>query len=140
VTSVLPSQKPVSRYMSAAPIVVQQRARLSEAIALMQEHNVRHLPVLDGETAVGIVSERDLAMAGSLVPEAWEDIPVAEAMTPHPYTVTADTPINVVAHSMAEHRYGGVLVTDAHGKLLGLFTTTDAMFVLAACGAEDQAR
>jgi len=123
--------------MSAAPIAVQQAAPLSEAIALLQEHNVRHLPVLDGETPVGIVSERDLAMAGSLVPGAWEDIPVAEAMTPHPYTVTADTPVNVVAHTMAEHRYGAVLVTDALGQLTGLFTTTDAMHVLAACGAQD---
>ena len=137
VGDVLPSQKPVSRYMSAAPVAVQQAAPLSEAIALLQEHNVRHLPVLDGESPVGILSERDLAMAGSLVPEAWEDIPVAEAMTPHPYTVTADTPVNVVAHSMAEHRYGAVLVTNEQGHLTGLFTTTDAMFVLAACGAED---
>ena len=30
-------------------------------------------------------------------------------------------------------------IRDEHGKLLGLFTTTDAMFVLAACGAEDEA-
>jgi acetoin utilization protein AcuB len=135
----MPSQKPVSRYMSAVPIAIQQTATLSEAIALLQEHGVRHLPVLDGESAVGIVSERDLAMAGSLVPDAWADISVAEAMTPHPYTVTADTPIHRVARNMAEHRYGAVLVTDAQGKLIGLFTTTDAMLVLAGCGAENQA-
>ena len=122
--------------MSSAPIAVQQTAPLSEAMALLQEHNVRHLPVLEGEAPVGILSERDLAMVTSLMPDAWEDVPTAEAMTPHPYTVTADTPVNVVAHSMAEHRYGAVLVTDEQGKLIGLFTTTDAMFVLAACGPE----
>ena len=136
VSSVLPSQKPVSRYMSAAPIVVQQTAPLSDAIALMQEHNVRHLPVLAGETPVGIVSERDLAMAGSLVPDAWENIPVAEAMTPQPYAVSADTPIHVVARRMSEQHYGAALVTDSAGQLIGLFTTTDALNVLAACGAE----
>lgn len=132
----LPSQKPVSRYMSAAPIVVQQSAPLSEAIALMQEHSVRHLPVLEGEDPVGIVSERDLAMAGSLVPDAWENIPVAEAMTPHPFTVTAETPIHVVAHNMADKHYGAALVADETGHVIGLFTTTDALLVLAACGAE----
>jgi CBS domain-containing protein len=31
----------VSRYMSASPVVIQQVAPLTEAIALMQEHNVR---------------------------------------------------------------------------------------------------
>lgn len=132
----LPSLKPVSRYMSAAPVAVQQRAPLSDAIALMQEHNVRHLPVLDGQAPVGILSERDLAMAGSLVPDAWELIPVAEAMTPEPYKVGADTPVVEVARAMADHRYGAVLVTSETGGLLGMFTTTDAMAVLAACGAE----
>jgi acetoin utilization protein AcuB len=122
--------------MSAAPVAIQQSAPLSEAIALMQEHNVRHLPVLDGQVPVGILSERDLAMAGSLVPDAWELIPIAEAMTPNPYKVGAETPVVQVARAMADHRYGAVLVTNAEGNLLGMFTTTDAMSVLAACGAE----
>ena len=133
----LPSLKPVSRYMSASPVVIQQTAPLTEAIALMQEHSVRHLPVLDGQTPVGILSERDVAMAGSLVPDAWELIPVAEAMTPQPYTVTADTQVVRVARAMADHRYGAVLITNETGALIGMFTTTDAMAVLAACGAED---
>lgn len=133
----LPSLKPVSRYMSASPVVVQQTASLTEAIALMQEHSVRHLPVLDGQTPVGILSERDVAMAGSLVPNAWEMIPVAEAMTPQPYMVSADTQVVRVARAMAEHRYGAVLITSETGALLGVFTTTDAMGVLAACGADD---
>jgi acetoin utilization protein AcuB len=124
--------------MSASPVVIQQDAPLTEAIALLQEHNVRHLPVLDGQTPVGILSERDVAMAGSLVPDAWELIPVAEAMTPQPYTVSTDTPVVQVARAMAEHRYGAVLVTSETGALLGLFTTTDAMGVLAACGVEDE--
>lgn len=135
----LPSLKPVSRYMSASPVVIQQTAPLTEAIALMQEHNVRHLPVLDGQTPVGILSERDVAMAGSLVPDAWEMIPVAEAMTPQPYTVSAETQVVRVARAMAEHRYGAVLITSEAGALLGVFTTTDAMGVLAACGADDAA-
>ena len=133
----LPSLKPVSRYMSASPIVIQQDRPLTEAIALMQEHNVRHLPVLEGQAPIGILSERDVAMAGSLVPNAWELIPVAEAMTPNPYAVSADTQIVKVARAMAEHQYGAVLVTSDTGALLGVFTTTDAMGVLAACGEED---
>ena len=133
----LPSLKPVSRYMSASPVVIQQDRPLTEAIALMQEHNVRHLPVLEGQAPIGILSERDVAMAGSLVPDAWELIPVAEAMTPQPYSVPADTKITEVARAMAEHQYGAVLVTNDEGALLGVFTTTDALAVLAACGAED---
>jgi CBS domain-containing protein len=76
-------------------------------------------------------------MAGSLVPDAWEMIPVAEAMTPQPYTVSADTQVVRVARAMADHHYGAVLITSETGALLGVFTTTDAMGVLAACGADD---
>ncbi|HKU44415.1 MAG TPA: CBS domain-containing protein [Polyangiales bacterium] len=129
-----PSQKPVSRYMSAAPVAIQQTASMADAIALMQEHDVRHLPVLDDRMPVGIVSERDLAMARSLVPVGWEEIPVAEAMTPEPYTVAPDTPLAIVARRMADQRYGAALVADAAGQLLGVFTTTDALVALAACG------
>jgi acetoin utilization protein AcuB len=123
--------------MSPAPVSIAQQALLADAIALMQEHGVRHLPVLDGEVPVGIVSERDLAIAGGLVPDAWETLSVAEAMTPEPYTVRADTPVAHVARRMAEHRYGAVLVIDDAGQLLGLFTTTDALLVLAASGGDD---
>ena len=132
----LPSQKPVSRYMSAAPIAVQQRASMADAMALMQKHDVRHLPVLDDKALVGIVSERDLAMAGALVPESWEEFRVAEAMTPAPYSVHPDTPITKVASEMAEHRYGAVVIVGDQNELLGLFTTTDALRVLAACDVE----
>jgi acetoin utilization protein AcuB len=127
----LSSHKPVSRYMSAAPVAVQQRASLSEAIALMQKHDVRHLPVLEASALVGIVSERDLAMAGALVPDAWEELRVAEAMTPKPYSVLPDTPITEVAAQMVEHRYGAAVIVGASDELLGLFTTADALRVLA---------
>jgi acetoin utilization protein AcuB len=123
--------------MSSSPVVIQQTAPLTEAIALMQEHSVRHLPVLDGQAPVGILSERDVAMAGSLVPDAWELIPVAEAMTPQPYSVSADTQVAHVARAMADHHYGAVLIISESGALLGVFTTTDAMGVLAACGTDD---
>lgn len=126
-----PMREPVSRYMSAAPITVSPTAELAAAAVLMTDHDVRHLPVVDGDKLVGVVSERDLAIAESLVPDEWERFPVAEAMTPDPHIVTADTPLNEVARVMAEHKHGCALVTDAAGKLLGIFTTIDALRALA---------
>jgi CBS domain-containing protein len=37
-------------------------ASVEEAVALMREKSIRRLPVLDGETLVGIVSIGDLAV------------------------------------------------------------------------------
>lgn len=121
----------VHLHMSKPPVAIAHDAKLAQAAALMQAHGVRHLPVLEGERIVGIVSERDLAIAEALVPEDWEGYPVAEAMTPEPYSVPARTPLGKVARVMAEHRYGCVIVTDQTGALSGLFTTTDALRCLA---------
>jgi acetoin utilization protein AcuB len=124
-------QAPIRRHMSKAPVAIAHDAKLAQAVALMQAHGVRHLPVLDGERIIGIVSERDLAIVEALVPEDWEDCPVAEAMTPEPYCVAGLTPLGKVARVMAEHRYGCVIVTDDTHALCGLFTTTDALRCLA---------
>lgn len=126
--------QPIRKFMSAAPITIQIGTDLALAVERMQEHQIRHLPVLDGDRLAGIVSERDLAVIESLVPNEWESIPVAEAMTPQPYAVAGDTPVREVARVMADRRFGCAIVLDDRGKLCGLFTTTDALRLLAESG------
>ncbi len=123
--------QPISQYMSAAPVAIQVGNDLASAVLRMQQHQIRHLPVLDGERLAGIVSERDLAIIESLVPNEWETVPVAEAMTPHPYAVSGDTPVREVAREMANNRYGCAIIVDDQGSVRGLFTTTDALRLLA---------
>jgi CBS domain-containing protein len=48
-----------------------------------------------------------------------------------PYTVNPDTPLCDVARAMADHKYGCALVIEPGGKLVGLFSTIDALHVLA---------
>ena len=123
--------QPIRMFMSAVPIAVQVGNDLGYAVERMQEHQIRHLPVLDDERLAGVVSERDLAVIESLVPNEWESISVAEAMTPDPYAVTPDTPVREVARVMADNRYGCAIVLDDRGKVCGLFTTTDALRLLS---------
>jgi CBS domain-containing protein len=127
------SERPrrVRDYMTVSPMCIQLDAELSEAVDLMQKHAVRHLPVMDGEDLTGVVTDRDLAMIESLLPEEWETICVAEAMTPEPYAVAPDAPLWEVAKHMARQKFGCAVVTDEAGNVVGLFTTTDALRVLA---------
>lgn len=46
--------------MTANPDTLSPDDEAAEAIRLMRERNYRHLPVVDGETVVGMVSVRDL--------------------------------------------------------------------------------
>jgi acetoin utilization protein AcuB len=105
-------------------------------VTLMQEHSIRHLPVMDGNALAGVVSERDLAMVESLIPEEWQRVSVAEAMSPHPYTVHPDEPLSAVAKHMADEKIGCAVVKQPEGRVVGLFTTTDALRLLSAWAAK----
>lgn len=54
----------VSEWMSREPTTIGPEADHKEAMDLMLEGGYRHLPVVEGERVVGIVSLRDLAPRG----------------------------------------------------------------------------
>jgi len=113
--------------MTPFPHVVQVDDSLLQARELMVSHQVRHLPVKQGNALVGILTDRDLKRA--LDPELGlppkEELFVRDVFEPHPYVVDAAEPLdNVLEHMSAEH-IGSVLVT-RHGHLVGIFTATDA--------------
>jgi len=55
------SEARVREWMTADPITATEDTSIEEAGRTMLEHGFRHLPVVDGDRAVGIVSIRDLA-------------------------------------------------------------------------------
>ena len=50
----------VRSVMTPAPKVIEAQADTATAHALMEELDVRHLPVMDRDRLVGVLSERDL--------------------------------------------------------------------------------
>ena len=52
---------------------------------------------------------------------------VAELMTPDPLAVGPEEPIAQAARKMLENRFGGLPVTDAEGKLLGVIEVDDLL-------------
>ena len=92
---------------------------------------IRHLPVLDGNQLVGIVSDRDIQMVNSMAGVKADDVPIEEAMSQSPYTVASTTPLEVCARHMAKHKLGSAVVVNANNKVVGVFTVTDGMNALA---------
>ena len=99
-------------------------ARVFEAIKLMAEENIGALPVVDKETLVGIVSERDYARKVILMGRSSHDTSVKDIMTERP---TCVQPSNTVEECMA-------LMTEKHvrhlpvienGKLIGVLSIGD---------------
>jgi acetoin utilization protein AcuB len=117
----------VADYMTRSPHTVGADQPISFARRLMQQHRIRHLPVLRAGTLVGMVSDRDLALGESLHPA---EARVEEVMTPDPYAIAPSTALEWVAVDMAERKYGSVIVVD-HNRVVGVFTSIDALRALA---------
>lgn len=120
----------IAEWMTPLPHTVGQEQTLSAAQALMDKHHIRHLPVLHGGKLVGLLSERDVGLIGALNDVNPDEVKVEEAMSPEPWTVRHDSAVTDVIREMTRHKYGSAVVVDAHGKLLGIFTTHDALQVL----------
>jgi acetoin utilization protein AcuB len=119
----------VSAYMTANPFTIDRRATLADARRVMQEHDIRHLPVLDRGELCGMVSDRDLKLyeGGGGDPE--ESL-VNSAMSDCPFIVTSDTALDEVVEIMGEQKYGSVVVMGRTG-VEGIFTAVDACRALA---------
>jgi len=118
--------------MVLSPYVVAFDQTLAEAHRLMGEHAVRHLPVMRDGHPVGLLSQRDITAVLGVSGQNACHVHVAEAMTPVPYAVPPGMPLQRVVRMMAQHHYGCAVVTDdATERVLGVFTITDALNVLA---------
>ena len=121
----------MSRYMTRQPWTIRKDAKMSQAHELMRAHRIRHLPVLEGGKLVGIVSDRDLHLIETLPDSDPDEVTVEEAMTEEVYAVGLDDPVDAVADRMAARKYGCAVVVNRRGAVEGIFTTVDAMQVLA---------
>lgn len=119
-------------YMTPFPYSIDVDAPLAEAHAFLRERHIRHLPVTERGDLVGVLTDRDikLALGPDLGSPPERELAVREVFQPETYVVDAGTPLLTVAATMAERHVGSALVTRG-GKLVGIFTTTDACRALA---------
>jgi CBS domain-containing protein/RNA polymerase-binding transcription factor DksA len=142
----------VKTLMSADPIAVEADASALEALELMVDRGIRHLPVVDAERrVVGIVSVDDLraalpfAVSLATSPDARQresarEWRVGDVMTYAPETVHDDTTLGEAAERMAERRIGCLPVVDAGGHLTGILTETDVLHALATSSWTERLR
>ena len=104
------------------------------ALVLCRERRIRHLPVLEGGSLVGVVSDRDLRSATPALGDparaaALAEIRVGDVMVGEVVTVLPSDPIEQAANMMRERRIGCLPVVD-DGGLVGIVTTSDVMDAL----------
>lgn len=120
--------------MTRDVVTLEERERLDNLDHAMHALRFRHMPVVDGDKLIGLVSERDLlrVRASSLLPHKDKQdrflsqlVRIADIMTHDVTTVTPDTPLAEVAELMASRKLGCVPVVERSGKLAGIITEAD---------------
>lgn len=118
----------VDDYTSPCPIVANVDTKIDQIIAMMNDHDFRHIPVMSQNRIAGIISQRDII---NLMGKDYDNgLFASDIMTQNPYRVLESTPIEEVAFHMSENKIGCALVLDPNQELVGIFTTTDALNAL----------
>ncbi len=120
----------IESVMTRSVHTIGTKSPLTEAHRVMNEHGIRHLPVLEGGRLVGMLSQRDLHLVETLKDVDPKEVLVEEAMSQDCYVVTPGTPLATVADEMNRHKYGSAVILQG-ARMLGIFTTTDALRALA---------
>ncbi len=103
------------------PVTVGPQAKQADLLAMARENGFSGFPVIEGQTLVGMVTERDMRFQ----PNHGDS--VADIMTPRERLVTVPegTGLDVIKAQMQEHRIEKMLVVDDDFRLRGLVTFKD---------------
>jgi acetoin utilization protein AcuB len=117
----------IKAVMTAFPYSIDIVAPVSEALAYMDEHDMRHLPVTRDDQLMGVLTQRDikLFLAQADTDRDLDSISISEIHMDKPYVVDLEQRLDIVLLEMVDRHVNSALVT-RHGRLAGVFTTTDA--------------
>ena len=110
--------------MTPGPRTCSPFSTVVEAAMIFRDSDCGAVPVLDEGKPVGILTDRDVALALTEHPDL-ADRPVADLMTKDVITVPADTPLPALQEKFGEVKVRRLLVTDPDGGLRGIVGWSD---------------
>jgi len=127
----------VEEIMSRNPFAVQVTETLGKVMTMLREADIRHLPVLEGDILVGIVSDRDVrsyelpALLELDDPSRARTLlktPIGDIMSSDVVSVNPETDVGELIDLMIEQKIGAVPVVDLEStELVGIVSYIDAL-------------
>jgi acetoin utilization protein AcuB len=129
----------VKNWMSKEVITVDADDTMQNAIYILQEQNIKMLPVMDGANLVGIITDRDLKKASPSDATTLDmhellflisKIKVKDLMNEPVFTARSDDTVEEAAALLLEKKISGLPVIDENNQLVGIITRSDIFRVL----------
>jgi len=99
---------------------------LDEAAKLMWDHDIGSVPVVNEKgRVVGMITDRDIAMAAFFREEPLRAIPVGVTMSSHVITCAPEDDVGAIEKLMAQHQIRRLPVVDDTGHPVGLISLND---------------
>lgn len=124
----------VRDWMTPNPTTITADITLEAAMRLMEEGNIRHLPVISGSRLVSLITKSDIRRAELVIAASYnrremKDIvtrlkTISEIMTYRPRTIDVDAPVSEVASTLLENHLSALPVMK-DGQLVGIITESD---------------
>lgn len=125
---------PISQIMTTNVVTLTTKDNLVTAEETFKKHRIRHIPVVSGDTILGILSYTDLmriSFADAIDDDEYEVdtmvynmFSIEQVMVKDVISVPSNATVKEVAQFLAQKEFHALPVVD-EGKLVGIVTTTD---------------
>ncbi len=111
--------------MTSNPRTCSTFSSVLEAVLIFRDANCGAVPVLKDGKPVGILTDRDVALALADHEEGLPSLPVSEIMSQGVVTVTPETPLETIVEQFGDHGVRRLLVVDSSNQLVGIIGWAD---------------
>jgi len=134
---------PVSNIMTTNLIILDVKESLDKAEHLFKKYKIRHIPVIENEKIIGMISLNDILRISfadgayreeeNISSSIYEMFTLRQLMIGNLETVSPDATIKQVAELLVKREFHSLPVVE-NGKLKGMVTTTDLIkYLLKQC-------
>jgi CBS domain-containing protein len=125
----------IADVMTKSVISVDVSITINDAAKMMEDAKVGAVIVMENNTPIGIVTDRDFAV--KVVAHAYNiTTPVKQIMSSPLFSINSDESVRTAADLMHDRGIRKLPVTD-NEKIVGMITATDIVNLLAVCVEDD---
>ena len=128
----------IKEIMHPKPFSLRRDDNLSSAAQIMWERDVGVLPVTDQDDhVIGVITDRDIAMAAFTQGKVLLDIPVERSMSKNLYSCNQDDELDQAQALMQQHQVRRIPILDNNKKLAGMLSLNDIACAYSARPKKD---